>query len=182
MNRPFILLLWGAPASGKSTLAQCLVQEYERRTGVWLCHLGTDRLNEAVLGSRFDGSIRACLYQSLLDLTGRLIGEGRSVLLEGTFLEPRWRQGLTDLAREREVRVLKVLVDCRLALRTRRNQRRGDAERVPETVLEKSHETAKALFDQTDYVFDTELNDAGGLARFLLGELSVSHEAAALGL
>ena len=83
---PWLLLLWGAPAAGKSTLCRHLKKQYQTRKGLELCHLGTDRLNQAVIDENFDPTLREEFYASLVDLSGRLLGLGRSVLLEGTFL------------------------------------------------------------------------------------------------
>lgn len=175
MNNPraFIILLWGAPAAGKSTLANALVSEYLRRTGLVLPHLGTDRLNQSIMGEQFEGAIRPHLYQCLANLCEGLLQAGRPVLLEGTFLEPERRRQVEQLAAKWNVRCVSAQVECRLALREARNERRNEGAYVPDEFLRRAHELAKNQIPQADFVFDTELQGSGGLARFLMGAVGV---------
>jgi predicted kinase len=171
INEPWIILLWGAPATGKSTLARKIATEYKNRTGQNLCHLGTDRLNHAVLGDAYDGDIRASLYEGVLVLAESLLRSERPVLLEGTFLKAEWRRRVKDLARDTQARLLSVQIECRLGLSSQRNLGRSQPDLVPASYLERSHCEARALRAEADFVFDTELVRADSLAPFLLGEL-----------
>ena len=168
-DKPWIILLWGAPAAGKSTLARSIAEHYEKKWGHALCHLGTDRMNQAVVGDVFDPQIRTSLYQGILSLAETLLASGRSVLIEGTFLNESWRVDLETLSERLGVKLLSVQVECRLAVRESRNDRRLETERVPGGYLQHSHHLAKIQAGDADYVFDTELLQAEGLARFLLG-------------
>jgi predicted kinase len=171
---PWIILLWGAPAAGKSTLANSLVNEYQRITDNVLPHLGTDKLNQSVMGEQFEGSIRQRLYHCLINLAEGLLEAGKPVILEGTFLDPQWRKQIDALATANRVRLVSAQVECRLALRESRNGRRNDGAHVPAAYLRRAHELAKNQIRQADFVFDTELNDCDGLARFLLGAVGVT--------
>ena len=155
-------------------MAHRIVELYSKGHRVGLCHLGTDRLNQSVLDGRFDGGIRESLYGSLIHLTEELIGQGRPVLVEGTFLKAAWRERLMSAARRHGVASLSVQIECRLALRERRNEGRSVSEFVPGEFLRSSHESAKSQCGDADFVFDTELVNPGRLARFLLGEMSRS--------
>ena len=174
--RHWILLLWGAPAAGKSTLARYVVELYSKVHRVGLCHLGTDRLNQSVLDGRFDGEIRESLYGSLVHLTEELVSKGRPVLVEGTFLKPAWRERLLWVARCRGVPALSVQIECRLALRESRNQGRSNADFVPQKFLRTSHEEAKNQLGDADFVFDTELMNPERLAQFLLDQIQKDPE------
>ena len=171
--KPWIILLWGAPAAGKSTLARCLSAEYQRRTGGVLPHLGTDKLNASIMGDNYEGSIRPQLYDCLLHLAEGLLAAGLSVMLEGTFLKPEMRRKVALIAERSEARLLSVQVECRLALRESRNGRRTPGAHVAESYLRQAHELAKDQIRQADFVFDTELHDPEGLAVFLLGAVGV---------
>lgn len=169
--QPSIILLWGAPAAGKSTLASSIARLYSDKFGVELCHLGTDRLSQAILGDSFDADIRDSLYASLMELSSQFLKKNRSILVEGTFLEPRWRRELEAVAGLYAVPLLSVQIECRLALREQRNRGRAEAELVPEGFLRNSHERAKNQLGDADFVFDTELLDSQRLARYLFGEM-----------
>lgn len=173
MNKPWILLLWGAPAAGKSTLCECLKSEYQERTGKLLCHLGTDRLNRSLLDDHFDPSVRGSLYRTIATLSSELAAQGRCVLVEGTFLCDEWRRHLLESARSADARLLSVQLECRLNQRLKRNSGRPSHELVPEKFLEECHHRAKLQWSEADFVFDTELTAARGLATFLLNELRV---------
>ena len=172
-TEPWVILLWGAPAAGKSTLARKLATEYQSRTGSVLAHLGTDKLNHSMLGEHFEGGIRPKLYDCLVSLARELLNIGRPVLIEGTFLDPERRSQVERLAAEADVRLISVQIECRLALRESRNEDRAAGSYVPEEFLKKAHELAKNQIRQADLVFDTELNECDGLAQFLLGAVGV---------
>lgn len=171
--KPWIILLWGAPAAGKSTLARCLSAEFQRRTDNVLPHLGTDKLNSSIMGDNYEGTIRPQLYDCLLHLTEGLLGAGLPVMLEGTFLRPELRRKVAAIAEKLEARLMSVQVECRLALRETRNDRRTLGAYVPESYLRQAHHLAKEQIRQADFVFDTELHEPGGLAVFLLGAVGV---------
>jgi predicted kinase len=171
--KPWVILLWGAPAAGKSTLARKVAEEYQHRTGRVLPHLGTDKLNRSVMGEQFVGGIRRHLYSCLINLAEGLLEVGQPVLLEATFLEREWRRQVRRLASSYNVSVVSAQVECRLALRESRNGRRSATEHVPESFLRKAHQLAKNQIECADFVFDTELNDCDSLARFLMGAVGV---------
>lgn len=169
---PCLILLWGVPAAGKSTLAYDLVRVFADKFGRELCHLGTDRLNQAILGDQFHQDVRSCLYEGILNLADGLLSKGKSVLVEGTFLKPDWRHRLSDLAAHHNARYIKVQIECRLSLVLQRNAARTQTQRVPEDFMRKAHQSARDQAKDSDFVFDTELVKPQGLARFLVGEMT----------
>lgn len=175
-NKLWLLLLWGAPAAGKSTLAHNIVTEYARSHGRLPAHIGTDKLNHAVLGEEFEKSFRVCLYECLYTLAEGALRAGRPVIVEGTFLKDEQRRALQDIADKHSVLFLSVQVECRLRLRESRNNRRPDATRVPQSFLFHAHESAKNQIGQAHFVFDTELHNSRRLAKFLLDSSQCSIE------
>lgn len=172
-NKPFIILLWGAPAAGKSTLARSLANEYLRRADHTLPHLGTDKLNQSVIGQRFEGRIRTRLYDCIFTLAEGLLKAEQPVMLEGTFLNRRLRDQVGALAEKAGVKLISVQVECRLALREARNGTRRESDHVPEEFLRQAHALAKEQIATADFVFDTELHDPDRLAEFLMGAVGV---------
>lgn len=172
MNKAWILLLWGAPAAGKSTLARHIVTKFREQHGHELCHLGTDRLNQSLIGPEFDRDIRDSLYGGILEMTAGLSSRGRSILVEGTFLRRDRRQALRTMAEQNGAAFLSVMTECRLSLRLARNSHRDSSELVPPRFLEQSHQLALNARPEADFVFDTELMEASRLADFLLGQLA----------
>ncbi len=152
----FIIMLWGAPAAGKTTVARNLLGELRRRRGLTLPHLSTDQLNRAILGEDFVGDVRGALYDGLIAMAGNILGAGGAVLLDGTFLYPEMRERIRNLARERRAVLVSVQVACALPTRRLRNAQRPDAERVPEAWLERAHYRAMAGRFHSDLVVDTE--------------------------
>ncbi|MCE7873128.1 ATP-binding protein [bacterium CPR1] len=152
----FIVMLWGAPAAGKTTVARSLLRELRRRRGLMLPHLSTDQLNRAILGEDFVGDVREALYDGLIAMAGNILGAGGGVLLDGTFLYPEMRERIRNLARERRAVLVSVQVACTLSTRRQRNAQRPDAERVPEAWLERAHYRAMAGRFHGDLVLDTE--------------------------
>ncbi len=135
---PWVVLFWGAPAAGKSTLANRLV-EYCAERGQLLGHLGTDRLNATTFGGQFDGRLRDGLYEGMFTMAAGFLSAGRSLVIEGTFLRQEQRQRLERLCEERGARLLSVCVECPLPARLLRNRHRSVTERVPEKWLRRAH-------------------------------------------
>lgn len=136
--KPWVVLFWGAPAAGKSTLANRLV-EYWAQRGLMLGHLGTDRLNASTFGGQFDRVLRDGLYEGMFTMASRFLEAGKCLVIEGTFLESAQRQRLERLCRERGARLLTVCVECPLPARLLRKRHRSVSERVPESWLRRAH-------------------------------------------
>ncbi|MBI3929234.1 MAG: AAA family ATPase [Armatimonadetes bacterium] len=151
-KRPWIILLWGAPAGGKTTLARLLL---ERCRTLVVCHLSPDGLNRSALGDRFVSSVRVGLYEGVLTLGEHFLASGASLLLDGTFLQPDLRRRVTELAARTRTPLISVLVHCPLAARLARNRNRTGFERVPEPWLRDAHCRAGAQAGEAGLVVDT---------------------------
>lgn len=152
----FLLLLWGAPAAGKSTLTELLLDRLRRAHHRPVCHLGTDSLNQTLLGPCFDPEIRPALYEGLLNMVEGSLAVRRSVLVEGTFLDPTYRGRLWETATRLRIPIFSVSVHCGLPSRLERNRRRSAEALVPNDYLLRSHRNSRAQFGQAHLLVDTE--------------------------
>lgn len=145
-SQPWVVLLWGAPAAGKTTIANRFVEHWYR-VGVTVGHLGTDRFNHVAFGGHFDGTVRAGLYQGMFTMVEEFLKVGRPLLVEGTFLDLAQRQRMAQLCRRWGARYLSVCVECPLNARLWRNRMRPVTDRVPEDWLRRAHGLAQAEAD-----------------------------------
>ncbi len=115
LDRPLLIAMCGLPGTGKSTLAAALA----RRLG--MVHLATDVTRKRIAGlaptARPDAAIAATLYSP--EMTRRTyaalrreartwLARGISVILDGTYNDPRERALARDVARRRGARFLLV--------------------------------------------------------------------------
>lgn len=131
-----MVLCWGAPAAGKSTVAR----EFCRRHQV--PRLSSDAVNQALIGDRFEADLRPAIYEGLLAMAEAILHSGGRLVLDGTFLDPASRQRVADLARAHGAVFLSAQVECSLGERIRRNALRRPSEKVPEEYLTRAHSRA----------------------------------------
>lgn len=163
-----VVLLWGPPAAGKSSLARELLGRCSAQDGlVPPFYLSTDRLRRAVAGTEYLACLRSPVYRSLHTLARALLSEGRPVLLDGNYLRSNLRRSVGQLARGTRSRLLRVLVLCDLELALRRNSARSPSERVPEEVVRRSHRNAWRARGEADLVVDTRADTGVAVVRIL---------------
>jgi predicted kinase len=101
LDRPFLLVIGGMIGSGKSTLAATLGGELAVPV------IGSDRTRKALAGLPLTERAPPGLYtpenvertyQELFRRAGRVLGAGRSVILDATFSKRRWRWTAAALA------------------------------------------------------------------------------------
>ncbi|HXX92821.1 MAG TPA: adenylyl-sulfate kinase [Planctomycetota bacterium] len=108
MIEPFAVWLTGVPASGKSTLARALADEFQAR-GIRPAILESDALRAVLTPHpRFDEEEREVFYGALLHIGTLLVDHGVPVLFDATANLRRYR----DRARERIPRFFEVFVHC----------------------------------------------------------------------
>jgi len=106
-DRPVLILTCGLSGSGKTTVTTPLLEQ------MGAIRLRSDVERKRLFGLRAEESGRAApgrgiydanahdqTYQRLLELTRRLIGAGRSVIVDATFLEAKRREPFRTLAGE----------------------------------------------------------------------------------
>lgn len=156
MNKPIVVMLWGAPASGKTTIASGLRPRLEQEYGLPVCHLSPDALNQAIVGDRFLASIREALYQGAMAMLEAMLNSQHLVLLDGTFLSRDLRGRVAGLAAERGATLVSVHITCSYPSRAARNAGRSDSARVRPDWMRKAHYQALAARAEADLVIDTE--------------------------
>ena len=168
---PSVILLFGPPAAGKSSLARDLLGHYRAfGESTPLIYLSTDQLREAVSGPGYLASIRPSIYQGIQSITEAALASGHHVLIDGNYLDVRHRGPLLRLLRRLKARVLKVLVTCSLQGALRRNGGRVGAEKVPDEYLREVFGKVRHVRGQADLCLDTEAGHSRATA-YVLGWL-----------
>ncbi len=148
-QKPWIVLCWGAPAAGKSTVAREFCQRHQ------VPRLSSDAVNQALIGDRFLPELRPAIYQGLFAMAEAILERGGRLALDGTFLNHASRTQVKSLAEKHGAVYLSLQVQCSLGERMRRNALRPDSERVPEEWLRNAHCRA-ALSSQGELAVDSQ--------------------------
>lgn len=154
MNNKFLLLLWGAPAAGKSTLAQKMIVHY-RANFPQLTYLSSDAVSRTLFGDAFVGSMRPAIYETISLLAQRALAANLPVVIDGTYLNREAREQLRQLAETQGATFLSLLVHCPLELRQQRNANRSQHERVPANWVQKAHWAAEFQKREAHLVLET---------------------------
>ncbi|MEZ5238744.1 MAG: AAA family ATPase [Microthrixaceae bacterium] len=148
---PVLVIVGGAPGTGKSTLARGLSEE------AGLCYVGSDVVRKELAGISPHSSARAAVgegiyepgmtertYAELLRRAEVLLAHGEPVVLDASFTAGRHREAAREVARRRRcaVRELRCAVDPAVAAR-RAGERVGDPSDADETV-------ARSLAEEAD--------------------------------
>lgn len=114
-----LVVVGGLPGSGKTTVATALARDLDA------VHLSSDLLRKHLAGlppetpaaaapgqGLYDDATTALTYEALLEEAGTVLGHGRSVVLDASFSDARWRAAARSLA----VRTCAELLELRCAL------------------------------------------------------------------
>ena len=168
-----VVLLFGPPAAGKSSLAREFLARYRAtRAEPALLTLSTDALRETISGRTYIASARGVVYSGVLGLLEAALVTGHNVLVDGNYLEPELRGQLVEVVERCQGRLLKVLVSCRIETALKRNAERSSEERVPEEYLKRVYARVEEARRDSDIVLDSETSLLGReleLLEWLLG-------------
>ncbi len=130
---PILVIVAGRPGSGKSTLATSLAQLL-----AWPL-VSRDEVNTGlaqVLGASMDkAALAERTFDVFSDLLRLLVAQRVSFIAEAAFQNPRWQRALEPVLPEVDARLVRCVVDPRLA-QERVRQRKGQTISAPPTVSE----------------------------------------------
>ena len=159
-QKPWLVLCWGAPAAGKSTVAREFCRRHQ------LPRLSSDAVNQALIGDRFQADLRPAIYQGLFAMAAAILGHGGRLVLDGTFLDLTSRSQVKTLADQHGAVYFPLQVLCSLGERLRRNLLRPESERVPDDWLHHAHCRA-ALSGKGELTVDSQQLSASAAVDFL---------------
>ena len=117
-GRPSIWVFFGLPASGKSTLALKVAEvlsisvfqsDAEREKALPFSPHGPEPFDTGA----YRLALRNRVYARLMSLAQECIEKGRSVILDATFLQPKWQQWVHGLAKDMDTDVIWVQSFCK---------------------------------------------------------------------
>lgn len=151
-----VILLWGAPAAGKTRIARGVVAHCRTR-GEVLPHLSSDAIRSSLDVGPYLPPLRAVVYAGMQAMLESAVAADLPVLLDANYLDDERRRRVVETVAAAGGHLLSVLVRCGLDARRERNRRRNEAERVPDAYLAEAHQRAEALRGEADLVLDTDV-------------------------
>ncbi len=116
--RPTLFLLGGLAGTGKSVLSRRLARALGARLA------SSDVIRKELAGRPLElrhpvpfgegiygPELTTATYETLLARADEALGQGRSIVLDATFLDPHWRERARDLAQSHDAEIL--LIECR---------------------------------------------------------------------
>ena len=169
-STPLVILLAGAPAGGKSTIAHEFKSLFESRTSRKLYWLATDAIRKAVDCQRYEEPIKQGIYDAMFAVAKGLNAEGLDILLDANFISAQRRAAFLDL-KANNSNPLVALVHCDLATREQRNASRAEDQQVDLDYLHAAHLAAKEFLPNADLVLNSQTHTASQCAQQLLAFL-----------
>jgi aminoglycoside phosphotransferase family enzyme/predicted kinase len=166
-GRPTLWVFFGLPASGKSTLAGKTAEalslpvfhsDVERKKGLKKSSRTRASFNEGIYRTAF----RTRVYSRLISLAQERLAAGGSVILDATFLEPKWRKWIGQLAEDMDADLVWVQCVCKHQTSISRLQQReldpgeSDARLSHFLEMEKRAVPFAAENPDTHFVVDTD--------------------------
>ena len=106
MEKPFLIVITGRPASGKTTLAKILSQEIKcpllSRDAFKEGYVNTVKLNHVQLGN----AVNLNIYETFFKAVELLISNRISVIIEAAFQDKLWKPKLLSLSDRAEIKII----------------------------------------------------------------------------
>jgi len=154
-RQPLVILLTGAPAGGKSTIARAFKTAFEERFSEDIYWLATDALRSSFECGDYREPVKQAIYDGMFAIGLGLNKAGCDLLLDANFIDETRLERFQELGIKDSVAVT-VLVRCELATREDRNRRRPEAQQVDVNYLRKAHRIAEGFAVNADLLLDTE--------------------------
>lgn len=90
-----LILTVGCQGSGKSTWARSYIQSHPE-----ILYLSTDVMREELFGNASDQTANSLIYGKMKQKTEAALRDGKSVLLDATFVRKSWRKDNIKLGRQ----------------------------------------------------------------------------------
>lgn len=137
MTRPTLYVFCGLPASGKSHHAErlaeafrlSLIQSDAVRRELFAGSFATGSGKRAYGDGLYRKEKRRLVYGRLLNQAHEVLKERRSVVLDATFAEKKWRAEAVRLAHDQDASL--IIVECRCSRETLQRRLAARAERPP---------------------------------------------------
>ena len=177
-GRPTLWVFFGMPASGKSTLAvktadalslPLFQSDVERKKDFQEPSQETFPFNEGMYRPAFRGRV----YAHLISLAQECLNRGRPVILDATFLDPKWRQWVHQLASDMDADLIWVECVCKRQTSIDRLKQReldpkeSDARLTHFLEMEKRTIPFVAEKPHTHFIIDTDQSINRALAEIL---------------
>ena len=153
IRQTFIILV-GAPAGGKSSIARAFQSLFESRVSRPLYWLATDAIRKSIACEDYGEPLKQAVYDGMFAISKKLYAERYDLLLDANFVDPTRRETFLNLSAPND-KPFTVLVTCDLKTREFRNQSRPSSQRVADDYLRQAHQDAQAFADSADLVLDT---------------------------
>lgn len=151
-----IVIFCGVPACGKSTAAKGLVRRLE--------DLSLDY--EFMASDDLSRNVYERVFRFLEDNTGRT----GYLVVDATFYKKKWRKEARRIAEEHDEGLITVYLHCSLETSLRRNEQRGEEDRVEEKAIHIIDEELERP-EHPDLEFDTDRTDPSEVVDRVLKEL-----------
>ncbi|MBB94139.1 MAG: kinase [Rhodobacteraceae bacterium] len=175
-ERPRLIAVGGPSGTGKTTLARLLAPAVGAAPGA--VHLRSDLERKALAGvdpmthlppEAYTPEAGRAVYDRLFDRAGTLLGAGRTVILDATFLAEDERRAVADLAGSKGVPFAGLWLEAPAeTLKTRVSARTGDASDADAAVVARQLESGAGAVEWSRVDAGTSLAEMEDRARAIL--------------